>query len=133
MLASERLRLRKNSKLLRKVEFERLRSAPFRRAGALMAVSVAQGEEKFAKCGVICSRKFSLLAVERNRARRLIWESFRLLGRRIQACSMVIIPRRRIKQASQEMVLKELSEHLAAARVLTTDPQKAPADLPPEL
>ena len=132
-MASERLRLRKNSKLLRKVEFERLRSAPFRRAGVLMAVSVVQSEEKFAKCGVICSRKFSLLAVERNRARRLIWESFRLLGKRICPCRMVIIPRRRIKQASQEMVMKEMSEHLAAAGVLNCLPEKAPADLPPEL
>ena len=132
-MASQRLRLRKSSKLLRKAEFERLRSAPYRCAGALMAVSVAPGEGKFAKCGVICSRKFSLLAVERNRARRLIWESFRLLNRRIQPCCMVVIPRRRIKKASQEMVMKELSELLTAAKVLQSLPEKAPADLPPEL
>ena len=124
MLASERLRLRKNSKLLRKVEFERLRSAPFRRAGALMAVSVAQGEEKFAKCGVICSRKFSLLAVERNRARRLLWESFRLLGRRIRPCRMVLIPRHRIKKANREAVFQELEQILTLAGVLE------PASLP---
>ena len=79
-MALQRLHLRKSSKLQRKSEFERLKSAPFRRAGLFMAVSVAPGEGKFARFGVICSRKFSLLAVERNRARRLLWESFRLLG-----------------------------------------------------
>jgi ribonuclease P protein component len=125
--------LRKSSKLQRKAEFERLKSAPFRRAGSLMAVSVAPGEEKFPRCGVICSRKFSVLAVERNRARRIMWESFRLLGRRILPCRMVLIPRYRIKKASQQMVMKELAELLAAAGVLQELPQKAPAVLPPEL
>jgi ribonuclease P protein component len=117
-LAHHRLRLRKSSKLQRKSEFERLKSAPFRRAGAFMAVSVIPGEGKFAKCGVICSRKFSLLAVERNRARRVMWESFRLLSRRILPCRMVLIPRRRIKNANQTAVMKELEEILTAAHVL---------------
>lgn len=83
-----------------------------------MAVSVIPGEGKFAKCGVICSRKFSLLAVERNRARRMMWESFRLLSRRILPCRMVLIPRRRIKSAGQLDVMKELETLLAAAGVL---------------
>ena len=91
-----------------------------------MAVSVAPGEGKFAKCGVICSRKFSLLAVERNRARRMMWESFRLLGRRILPFRMVLIPRRRIKGAAQTEVMEELAKLLAAAGVLQTEtPQSA--------
>ena len=83
-----------------------------------MAVSVAPGEGKFARCGVICSRKFSLLAVERNRARRLLWESFRLLGRRILPCRMVVIPRHRIKKASRDLVFQELEQILSNAGVL---------------
>ena len=117
-MARQCLHLRKNSKLQRKSEFERLKSAPYRRAGSYMAVSVIPGEGKFAKCGVICSRKFSLLAVERNRARRMMWESFRLLSRRILPCRMVLIPRRRIKSAGQLDVMKELETLLAAAGVL---------------
>ena len=117
-MALQRLHLRKSSKLQRKSEFERLKSAPYRRAGSYMAVSVIPGEGKFAKCGVICSRKFSLLAVERNRARRMMWESFRLLSRRILPCRMVLIPRRKIKSAGQVDVMKELETLLAAAGVL---------------
>ena len=117
-MAHHRLRLRKSSKLQRKSEFERLKSAPYRRAGSYMAVSVIPGEGKFAKCGVICSRKFSLLAVERNRARRMMWESFRLLSRWILPCRMVLIPRRKIKSAGQVDVMKELETLLAAAGVL---------------
>ena len=125
-MALQRLHLRKSSKLQRKSEFERLKSAPFRRAGSLMAVSVAPGEGKFAKCGVICSRKFSLLAVERNRARRIMWESFRLLGRRILPCRIVLIPRRRIKNALQTDVMKELEQILAAAGVLQMEKKEDP-------
>ena len=91
-----------------------------------MAVSVAPGEGKFAKCGVICSRKFSLLAVERNRARRIMWESFRLLGRRILPCRIVLIPRRRIKNALQTDVMKELEQILAAAGVLQMEKKEDP-------
>ena len=94
---------------------------------------MAPGEGKFAKCGVICSRKFSLLAVERNRARRLLWESFRLLGDRILPCRMVLIPRHRIKKADQSMVMKELEQILAAAGVLSPAPEKEGAVSPPEL
>ena len=113
-----RLRLRKSAKLQRKAEFERLKSAPYRRAGRLAAVSVAPGEGVFARCGVICSRKYSLLAVERNRARRLLWESFRLLTPRLLPCRMVLVPRRRMKQASLAAVMEELESLLAPAGVL---------------
>ena len=131
-MALQRLHLRKSSKLQRKSEFERLKSAPFRRAGSLMAVSVAPGEGKFAKCGVICSRKFSLLAVERNRARRMMWESFRLLGRRILPCRMVLIPRRRIKNAAQQDVMRELTQILDAAGVLRIPFPEDPAASQPD-
>ena len=97
-----------------------------------MAVSVAPGEGKFAKCGVICSRKFSLLAVERNRARRMMWESFRLLGRRILPCRMVLIPRRRIKYAAQQEVMRELTQILDAAGVLRTPFPEDPAASQPD-
>ena len=122
-----RLRLRKSAKLQRKAEFERLKSAPYRRAGRLMAISVAPGEGSFARCGVICSRKYSLLAVERNRARRLLWESFRLLTPRLLPCAMVLIPRRRMKEASLAEVMAELEVLLAPAGVLVPLPDEAEA------
>ena len=137
-MALHRLRLRKSSKLQRKSEFERLKSAPYRRAGFLMAVSVAPGEAKFAKCGVICSRKYCLLAVERNRARRLLWESFRLLDGRLLPCRMVLIPRHRMKRASLAAVREELERLLAPAGVLTAERPDAEEtgngrELPPKL
>ena len=89
-----------------------------------MAVSVAPGEGKFARFGVICSRKFSLLAVERNRARRLMWECIRLLSGRIMPCCVVLIPRRKIKGAALPEVMEELMKHLASAGVLKPETQE---------
>lgn len=88
-----------------------------------MAISVEPGTGQFPKCGVICSRKFSLLSVERNRARRLLWESFRLLGSRIAPCMMVLIPRRKIKHALQGQVQQELEQMLTLAGVLKALPE----------
>ena len=58
--------------------------------------------------GVICSRKLHHSAVVRNRARRLISETFRLNRESILPCSIVIIPRRAIFGAKQQ----EVQEHL---------------------
>ena len=121
---SPRLRLRKSSKLQRKAEFERLKSAPYRRAGRFLALSVAPGEGRFARCGVICSRKYSLLAVERNRARRLLWESFRLLSPRLLPCRMVLVPRRQMKKAGLAAVMAEVETLLAPSGVLIPEPPR---------
>ena len=58
--------------------------------------------------GVICSRKLHHSAVVRNRARRLITETFRLCKETILPCSILIIPRRAIFGAKQQ----EVQEHL---------------------
>ena len=46
--------------------------------------------------GVVCGRKFSKNAVYRNRARRLIKESFRLIKSQISESHIVFIPRKRM-------------------------------------
>ncbi len=59
------------------------------------------------------SRRFSLLAVERNRARRLLRESWRRLWPRLpSACWLSLIPRRGIKRALQPQVQQEIEGHL---------------------
>jgi len=71
------------------------------------------------KCGVICSRKFDKRAVRRNRARRLVRESFRLLQNEIAPCGIVVIPRREILQAKMQDVKAVLAKALAKAGVMT--------------
>ena len=73
------------------------------------------------ECGVICSRKYSLLAVDRNRARRLLWESFRLLKPQIAACRIVLIPRRKFKEYSLHQAMRDLSQALKQSGVLSEE------------
>ena len=70
------------------------------------------------ECGVICSKKYSLLSVERNRARRLLWEAFRLLKPQIEPSRLVLIARMRLKTASGNQVREELAKLLQRAGLL---------------
>ena len=70
------------------------------------------------RCGVICSRKYSVLAVRRNRARRLLFESFRLLKNEIKPCHIVLIPRRGMMNYKLCDVLSELKDSLNRLEVL---------------
>lgn len=93
-----------------------------------MLVVAAPAPDGLLRCGVVCGKKYSLLAVERNRARRLMWESFRLLKPEISVCRIVLIPRRNMMKWKRGQATQELARLLVQAGVL---PQ-AIADSPPE-
>ena len=65
--------------------------------------------------GVVCGRKFDKLAVVRNRARRLLKESVRLLKPRMKPCRMVLIPRKMILDVKQPVVQEEIEKLLKRA------------------
>ncbi len=83
-----------------------------------MILVVAETPDEMLKNGVVCGRKFSTKAVERNRARRLIWESFRLKKTEIEPCHMVVIPRKAIAATKQQQVQKEMEYLLNKAQRL---------------
>ena len=114
-----RLTISKNDKLTLKAQFDDVRLRGVRQAGPAMVAAVAPFEHL--ECGVVCGRKFSLLAVRRNRARRLLWESFRLLKPRIKPCRIVLIPRRRIMDYSMQTTMTELAGLLEKHGVLLPD------------
>ena len=74
--------------------------------------------EETVKCGIICSRRFDRRAVKRNRARRLLWESFRLMKPRIVPCRMIFIPRREILNARMQDVAARMELMFARAGIL---------------
>ncbi|MBO5645181.1 MAG: ribonuclease P protein component [Lentisphaeria bacterium] len=113
----------KKDKLRLKAQFDDVRQRGVRQAGPAVVAAVAPFEQL--QCGVVCGRKFDLLAVKRNRARRLLWESFRLLKPYIKPCRIVLIPRRRILKYSAQRTMQELAGLLAQHGVLRED-----ADIP---
>lgn len=118
----------KTDKIRFKSEFDQIRQNGEKLVGSSMLVVYAPAPDKRLRCGVICGKKYSLLAVKRNRARRLLWESFRLLRESIEIRHLLLIPRRRMEKADRRQVTRELAGLLARAGLL---PQKI-ADLPPE-
>ncbi|MBO7741185.1 MAG: ribonuclease P protein component [Victivallales bacterium] len=64
------------------------------------------------RAAFLISRRFDLRAVVRNRARRLFRESWRQLFPRLQDCWVLLIPRRAIKKACCQQVLRELESVL---------------------
>ena len=108
----ERGNLRKQYKLRTRKDFDALKEHGKACRDAFFTVLVRATEPDdpapHLRYGVICSRKLHHSAVVRNRARRLITETFRLTKEVILPCSILIIPRRAIFGAKQQ----EVQEHL---------------------
>jgi len=113
-----RKRLLKADKLRLKAEFDQVRAEGVKQAGRYLLAVVAPAPDGLRRCGVVCGRKFSTLAVRRNRARRLLWESFRLLKPEIAVCRLVLIPRRAIGRVKRPEVTQELAVLLHRGGVL---------------
>ena len=107
-----RHRLLKSDKLTLKSDFDAVKESGRSAAGTLLVAAAADATDESLKAGVICGRKFCLKAVVRNRARRLVWESFRLLKPTIKPCRLVFIPRQRIKKAKCADVIREMEKLL---------------------
>ena len=112
--------LKKKDKLKLKSEFEnvRIHGEKIVSKGFLTVVAKSFDGISNVRCGVICSRKYSVLAVRRNRARRLLFESFRLLKHDIEPCHIVLIPRKRMQDYKLDDTLTELRNSLKKSEVL---------------
>ena len=109
-------------KLKRKSEFDEVKASSLKWNDPLftfLAVNAPGCEVPC--CGIICSRRFHKRAVVRNRARRILWEAFRLLNGegKIPPCKVLMIPKRKISavkmwavKASLENLLPWLERNL---------------------
>ena len=122
-----RYTLAKSMKLRFRSQFEALKREGRAFTGRPLLVVLLPAERT--ACGVICSKKYSLLSVERNRARRMLWESFRLLRPHLlKPCRMLLIARRPLRLLSRPQTTREVAALLLKAGLL--DPALAAS--PPE-
>ena len=118
----------KADKIRFKSEFDQIRRDGSKVVGSRILAVYAPAPDGKLRCGVVCGKKYSLLSVKRNRARRLLWESFRLLKGEIGVCHLLLIPRRKMEQAKRPQVTLELSQLLAKAGLIPMEI----AELPPK-
>ena len=118
----ERRNLRKQEKLRTRKDFDALKEhgKACRDPFFTVLVQAAKPDDpvRIPRYGVICSRKLHHSAVVRNRARRLISETFRLNRENILPCSIVIIPRRAIFGTKQQEVQEHLLRILKKAELI---------------
>lgn len=115
--------LKKTDKIRTKKEFEILKEYGEVVKDAYFTMLVLrQGKQEIEvthpKIGVICSRKFHHGAVVRNRARRLIAESFRLNQNRIMPCMLLFIPKKTIIGKKQDSVTPHILNALERGKCL---------------
>ena len=124
----ERGNLRKQDKLRTRKDFDALKEHGKACRDAFFTVLVRAAEPDdpapHLRYGVICSRKLHRSAVVRNRARRLITETFRLCKEIIPPCGILVIPRRAMFGAKQQEVQEHLLRTLKKAG-LTREKQTA--------
>jgi ribonuclease P protein component len=105
-------------KLRLKSDFDYVRDNGVKYVGNCLLLVAAPSPDEKLRCGVICGKKYNKSAVKRNRARRLLWESFRLLKAQILPGYLIMIPRQQIAVMKQPEVGKQLKELLRKAGLL---------------
>lgn len=118
--------LRKQEKLRTRKDFDALKEHGKACRDPFFTVLVRAAEPddplRDFRYGVICSRKLHHSAVVRNRARRLVTETFRLCKESILPCSILVIPRRAIFGAKQQDVQVRLLRTLKKAGLTREKP-----------
>ena len=106
-----------------KRDFDRVKKHGRRLNGRMMTLNVVPTEEEHSRLGIIVSRRYDTHAVERNRARRLIRESFRCLRHRLsESVWLIVIARRAMHGKSMAAVQSEMSRLLSGFGVLPVGP-----------
>lgn len=104
------LKFKKSDRLLKRYQFGRVTKRGERRVGSFLCVDLAQG--KGPRIGISASTKFGS-SPERNRFKRLVRESFRIMKSRLSKNLEVhVFPRQLAKKASFFDIQKELENFL---------------------
>jgi ribonuclease P protein component len=111
--------LRKQERLQHGADFRRARFEGRRLTGRMMLLNVLRAEDlPGRRLGVVTSRQFGG-AVERNRARRIVREAWRLIQERlVSPCDVVVVVRRGMAGCAMQEVQEELLRLLKTAAVL---------------
>jgi len=99
----------RESRLRNHAQFSQVREGGNTHAGRFCIVNVLtpspDGENR---AGFSISKRYSKLAVERNRARRLFREAYRCVYEKCSRCWVVFVPRRAMLKARLQDILPEV-------------------------
>ncbi|TCK03427.1 ribonuclease P protein component [Phorcysia thermohydrogeniphila] len=113
-----RFTFRKYERLRKQSEFERVFSYGKSLGGSTVAFYFAPNDLGYARAGFIVSKKVCRKAVERNRAKRLMREVFRLNKHKLKPVDIVFIARKGIKGKKFQDVEKDFLKLARKAGIL---------------
>ena len=103
---------RKSSKLLRKSQFDRVKSHSKKIFGKLTAINISKTGHGEIRLGIIVSKRFGK-ACKRNRFKRLLREAFRLNRHALpQGVDIIIRPKVQNYKVKEQEIAKELVQLL---------------------
>ncbi len=102
-----------------KSEFDNVKVNGTKYVGKYFLLVHTKAPDNRLRFGVVCGRKFNKNAVCRNRARRLIKESFRLIKSQICESHIVFIPRKRMIGKKLQDIQAEMIFLLKKAKLWT--------------
>ncbi|MFC5742236.1 ribonuclease P protein component [Dyella tabacisoli] len=100
--------LPREARLRRAGDFAALRHASGRFGGRCFSVRYRNNELGHARLGLAISKRVSKLAVERNRIKRLVRESFRRIQHELPAVDLMVLAREQVVAMSGNQLLTEL-------------------------
>ena len=104
-------------RLRRGKDFDRLFAGAESRVGRTMVLRALPGLTDQSRCGVIASKRTFRRAVDRNRAKRLLREAFRLDRDALPfACDVVLVARRWILACDIAVVRKDFGKLASGVR-----------------
>lgn len=113
----------RNARLRFQKQFTTMRASGRRFAGSTCVLVVLKTPpDGMRKAAFLISRRYSGLAVVRNRARRLFREAYRQVYDQLPPSWLLFIPRQRMQGADLADVLQDVLQQASKAGLLNTEP-----------
>jgi ribonuclease P protein component len=100
-----------HARLLKPAEFSRVFKQPIRSSDRLFTILAVNNELEFARLGLAISKKHAKRAVDRNRIKRLVRESFRLTRHGLPTIDMVVMAKPPTRYAENQQIVQSLQAH----------------------
>ena len=106
-----RTRFSKRVRLLKPADFSRVFNKAHRSSDRQLTILATVNDLGYPRLGMAISRKHAKRAVDRNRIKRLVRESFRLNQADLPAADFVVLAKPATKTAPNQDVFKSLQHH----------------------
>ncbi len=110
-MAAETDSFPRKNRLLKAADFSRVFRQPKKSADECFTILWRKNDLDYARLGLAISKKNVRRAVDRNRLKRLIRESFRHKISRLPSVDIVIMSRRQIADRSNQAIFSSLNKH----------------------